>query len=88
MLRALTQPNRRPAITLRTDYSRIGRIQRQIRRLLIIHGPMTSGELARRLYPRPNKDWHWRQVRDSASRFAERIGNVRSPGRPVLWRLK
>ena len=52
--------------------------------LLVIQGPMTTGELARSIYPRPTQHWQRRQVRQSASKFCERIRRVRSRGHPVL----
>ena len=55
---------------------RLGHLQRQIRRLLyLIHGPITTPELAGHVYARPTKNWHRYNVRRSATKFAERVGD-------------
>jgi len=60
-----------------------------MRRLLIIAGrPMTTGQLARRIYPPPFRRWHADYVRRTAPLVAVRVRQVRSRGHPVLWRLK
>jgi hypothetical protein len=80
-------PNRRPKPVVRPKF-RVGHIQRQIRRLLIVHGAMTTTELARSIYPRPNQEWQHRQVRRSAAKFAVEADRVRSPGAPIVWKLR
>jgi hypothetical protein len=70
-------------------FPRIGPVRRKLRRVLIVAGyPMTTGQLARRIYPPPFKRWHADYVRRAVPMVAERIGQVRSAGLPVLWRLK
>jgi len=49
---------------------RLGRVQRQIRRLLLIHGAMATPTLADRIYAHPTKKWHRYNVRRSAIKFA------------------
>jgi hypothetical protein len=66
-------------------FPRLGHLQRQIRRLLLTHGPMTTPELAGHIYARPTKNWHRYNVRRSATKFAERVGKRQ---RSVLWALK
>jgi hypothetical protein len=68
---------------------RVGRVQRQIRRLLIVAGkPLTTTELARSIYPRPTKPWHCYSVRRTAPKFAVEYGRRRSAGAPIVWKLK
>jgi hypothetical protein len=75
--------------TARTDYSRNGRIQTRVRRVLIVRGkPMSTTELRLAVYGRPFRDWQRKQIRESAARFCERFGHRASRGKPVLWRLK
>jgi hypothetical protein len=80
--------NRRPNPTARTDYSRVGRIERRVRRALIIHGPMSTTELRLAVYGQPFRDWHRKQIRKSATKFAVEVGRGRSGGMPIVWRLK
>src|SRR5262249_15411385 len=71
---------------------RLGRLHRQIRRVLLAAngGLVTTADFVAAAYPRldiskPVNRWYWRQVRDSAERFATRL----SPrSRPLLWRAK
>jgi hypothetical protein len=45
----------------------------KIRRLLVAYGPMTTGELAARIYARPTQRWHWGNVsRHSAGPLPDR----------------
>jgi hypothetical protein len=65
---------------------RLDHTQRQIRRLLVAYGPMTTGELAALNYARPTQRWHWGNVSRSATKFA--VGKrVRGPGGPWVWAL-
>ena len=66
-------------------FPRLGHLQRQICRLLLTHGPMTTPELAGHIYARPTKTWHRYNMRRSATKFAERVGDRQ---RPMLWALK
>jgi hypothetical protein len=72
--------------------SRIGRIQRRVRRLLIVHGEMTTPQLRQAIYGSPTKHWHYRPVGDAARKFAVEVGRRSRHGmrgRPgILWRLK
>jgi hypothetical protein len=77
-------PDRRPNIRIRPD-RRIGRVQRQIRRLLIIRGQMNTVELAGSIYGRPTKSWHRWNVRRAAPKVAVHVRRVRGGW---LWKLK
>jgi hypothetical protein len=80
--------DRRPNSTARTDYSRIGRVERRVRRVLTIHGkPMSTTELRLAVYGQPFREWQRKQIRKSASKFAVEVGGRRS-GAPIVWRLK
>jgi hypothetical protein len=85
---AATPAARRPTVLARPDLPRVGRIQRQIRRLLIVRGDMTTGELARSIYSRPTQHWQRRQVREAARKFCVEHARRRSAGVPIIWRLK
>jgi hypothetical protein len=63
---------------------RVGRVQRQIRRLLVIRGQMNAVELAGSIYARPTKSWHRWNVKRAAVKFCVRI---RGHHHPVLWKL-
>jgi hypothetical protein len=68
---------------------RIGHIQLWVRRLLIIHGRMTTSELAKRIYARTTlREWHLWNVRRAARKFCVPVGRRRSAGLPVLWQLR
>ena len=65
---------------------REGRIQRQIRRLLLVESVVTTKDMMAVVWLRePWTEWRWRHVRASAERYAERIGKR---SRPLRWRLK
>jgi hypothetical protein len=81
-------PNRRPQTAVRRNWTRIGRVQLRARRLLIIAGQVTTSEMARRIYGTQPKPWQLDQVRKSAAKFAVEVERRRSPGAPILWRLK
>jgi hypothetical protein len=81
--------DRRPSSTTRTDYSRIGRVERRVRRVLIVHGkPMSTTELRLAVYGQPFRDWQRKQIRRAAAKFAVEVGRRRSGGMPTVWRLK
>jgi hypothetical protein len=80
--------NRQSNSAARTDYSRIGRIERRVRRALIIHGPMSTTELRLAVYGEPFRDWQRKQIRRAAAKFAVEVGRGRSGGMPTFWRLK
>jgi hypothetical protein len=80
--------DRRPNSAARTDYSRIGRIERRVRRALIIRGPMSTTELRLAVYGQPFRDWQRKQIRRAAAKFAVEADRMRSPGAPIVWRLK
>jgi hypothetical protein len=67
---------------------RLGALARRIRRSLIIAGkPLTTPQIARRIY-RTTHYWQVGNVYRAAPRVAERVRQVRSAGLPVLERLK
>jgi hypothetical protein len=72
---------------IRPERSRSGRIQTKIRRCLIFEGRLTTGELAHRIYCPPIKDWHVKQVREAARKFAAEVDRRRTRGTPILWAL-
>jgi hypothetical protein len=66
-----------------------GRIQTMLRRQFIVADkPLTTPELVRLIYPRQTQDWHYRQVRRAARRFAVEVARRRSRGFPILWALR
>jgi hypothetical protein len=70
-------------------FPRVGHVRLKLRRTPIIAGcPMTTGQLARRIYPPPFKRWHADYVRRCAPLVADRVRQLASPGEPWLWRLK
>jgi hypothetical protein len=74
---------------MRTNYARNGRVQTRTRRLLIVRGELTTGELARLIYPaRRIQNWHLRQIRESASKYAVEVRRRLSPGVPIVWMLR
>jgi hypothetical protein len=79
-------------LRLRAPAAGRGRLQRQIRRAFIAHGPvLTSSDVYRwckRWQAREFGQWErWSIVR-ILDVVAERVGHSRGPGRPWLWRLK
>ena len=88
MIAAPMLSDRGPNTAVRTDFPRNGRIQTRVRRLLIIHGPMTTGDIARQIYARPTTDSNRLQVRRAARKFALEIGRRRSRGVPIIWKLR
>jgi hypothetical protein len=49
---------------------------------------MTTSELRLAIYGDPHREWPQIQVWRSAAKFAVEDGRRRSPGAPILWRLK
>jgi hypothetical protein len=49
---------------------------------------MTTGDIARLIYPRPTTDSNRLQIRRAARKFAIEVGRRRSRGVPIIWRLK
>ena len=43
---------------LRTNYSRVGRVERAVRRPLVYYGPLPTGALIRSIYGRRVRHWH------------------------------
>jgi hypothetical protein len=81
------RPNRARQLTLAANSPRVGRIERQVRRLLIVRGRMTTTQLMKAIYGSPTQHWHYERVRRAASKFAVEFGRKRSPGVPIIWRL-
>jgi hypothetical protein len=79
------QPIRPRSVVIAARAPRVGRVQRQIRRLLIIRGQMTTVELAGSIYARPTKSWHRWNVRRAALKVAVHVQRGRGGW---LWRLK
>jgi hypothetical protein len=72
------------------DRHRIGRIQRNCRRALLVAGrPLTTREMAEWVYANDKLPrWQVDQTKASARRFCEPIRKLRRPGEPWLWQLK
>jgi hypothetical protein len=82
------RPNRLRSVDIAANSPRVGKIERQVRRLLIVRGRMTTTQLMEAIYPRPTQHWHYERVRRAASKFAIECGRRRSPGVPIIWRLR
>jgi hypothetical protein len=74
--------------TLLIVAKRVGWVQRQIRRLLIVHGQLTTVELARSIHARPTKPRHCYSVRRTAPKFAVEVSRRRAAGAPIVWKLR
>jgi hypothetical protein len=81
------RPNRPPSVVIAANSPRAGRIERAIRRHLILSKQLTTSELAECISS-ATKYWQIGNIRRAAPKFAVQCGVVRSPGCPVLWRLK
>jgi hypothetical protein len=82
---------RTPPKPPKNHHYRIGHVQRAIKRAFIISDgkPLTTTELARHVYRRiAFRPHHQAQIRQSARRWAVRIGTARARGAPVLWMPK
>lgn len=85
---AATPADRHHRGAIGRNFPRAGRNQVRVRRVLIIAGqPLSTTEIARRIFTRPTFDQVNRIYR-AAPKFAERVGYRASRGKPVLWRLK
>jgi hypothetical protein len=68
-----------------------GRMQQQVRRAFIVHGPVvSSSQVYDWVFPRNRKLSQLRRhgVWRILSAIAEPVGRVSTPGRPWLWRLR
>jgi hypothetical protein len=65
---------------LRTNWRRIGRVQRQVLRLLTYHGALPGRELGRLIYGCALRPWHYWNIARAARRFADK--------RDGLWVLR
>jgi hypothetical protein len=87
----MTAPNpslRRPPLPPLPKMPPTGRNQTKVRRALIIAGrPLSTSEIARRIYARPTYD-QVSLIYRAAPKFCERAGYRASRGKPVLWRLR
>jgi hypothetical protein len=87
LLDAAPLSKRRQHFVALAKLPRLGRIQIRIRRELIRAGkPLTTPELARRVYPRTTP-WT-KYILVAAPKVAERLYRQRSRGGPIVWRLK
>jgi hypothetical protein len=86
--KAASPSGRRQQIIAAAHRPRVGHAVRGVRRLLIIHGPMTTGDLARSIYARPTQHWQYERVRLAARRFAVEATRRRSAGMPIVWQLR
>jgi hypothetical protein len=85
--RCLAQLNRPRSVVIAANSPRVGRLERAIRRHLILSERLTTTQLAQRIY-RTTKPWQLGNVRRAAPKFAVEVGRRRSRGVPILWRLK
>jgi hypothetical protein len=83
----LAPSNRQRSVVIAANSPRVGKVERAIRRHLILRKQLTTPELARRIFS-ATKYWQVGNIRRAAPKFAVQCGVVRSPGCPVLWRLK
>jgi hypothetical protein len=84
---AATPADRHHRGAMGRNLPRAGRIQVRVRRCLIVDGPLSTSEIARRIFVRPTYS-QVNNVYRAARKFAERVGYRASRGKPVLWRLK
>src|SRR5262249_13797445 len=68
---------------------RIGRVQRQARRLFTSTRakPVSTCEVVRQCYPRLTKfePWHYAEARRAVARWAIMVGLAARRGAPVVW---
>lgn len=79
-------------------FGRVGSTEQAVLRELVLHGDMTTGDLARAVYlgryrppgePAPAfKPWMRDTVKRAATLFADPVARSLGPGRPWLWRLR
>jgi hypothetical protein len=69
-----------------------GRLQTQVRRALIVHGPLvTTSQLLDWAYARNRRrstGWDHSKVMRICAEHCDRIGRGSSIGRPILWRVR
>jgi hypothetical protein len=81
-------PRDRPrSVDIAANSPRIGKVERAIRRQLILSKQLTTTELARRIYS-ATKYWQVGNVRRAAPKFAVECGRRRSAGAPIVWKLR
>jgi hypothetical protein len=81
------QPNRPRWVVIAANSPRVGKVERAISRQLILSKQLTTPEVARRIYS-ATKYWQVGNIRRAAPKIGVECGRKRSPGCPVLWRLK
>jgi hypothetical protein len=81
-------PDRHRSVVIAARAPRVGRVERLVRRQLIISGALTTAQLAKRIYGSPTKHWHYFNVRRAAPKFAVEISRRRPIGTPIVWKLR
>jgi hypothetical protein len=61
---------------LRTNWRRIGRVQRQVLRLLTYHGALPGRELGRLIYGRAMRPGDYWSIHRAALRYADKVGRL------------
>jgi hypothetical protein len=68
-----------------------GRLQVQVRRALLVHGPLvTTSQLLDWAYPRKRRrpGWDHTKIWRIAAEHCDRIGRGATRGRPIVWRVR
>ena len=65
---------------------RVGKIERAIRRQLILRDKLTTPPLSQAIY-RSTKHWQLYNVRRAAVKFCRPLHRKRAPGLPIVWSL-
>jgi hypothetical protein len=86
---ARSRPHKGPGFIICDQPPRVGRVQRQIRRRLILShgGPLQTGDFFSWCYPREKhpKKWQMQHVHRALPRYAVKVGRATTIGRPILW---
>ena len=80
-------PGRERSVVIAARAPRIGKIERAVRRQLIIREKLTTPQLAECVYGSA-KHWQLYNVRRAAAKFCRPLYRKLSPGLPIVWRLK
>ena len=79
--------NRERSVVIAARAPRIGKIERAVRRQLIIRKKLTTPQLAECVYGSA-KHWQLYNVRRAAVKFCRPLYRKRVPGLPIVWQLK
>jgi hypothetical protein len=84
LIERLARPNRERSVVIAANSPRVRRIERQVRRLLIVRGQMSTTQLMKAIYGSPTQHWHYERVRRAARKFAAETHRRRSRGMPIV----